>query len=143
MIVADTNIVSEFMKDDPDVNVVSWARSIAPADLTISVVTVEEIERGLRQLPIGRKRGDLEQRWQRILSQFADILAVYDLAAAQATADVIVASRANGRPMSHADAQIAGTCVAGRHVLATRNVSDFEGVRELEILNPFEPDPTA
>lgn len=26
-------------------------------------------------------------------------------------------------------------------VNATRNVSDFEGVRELTILNPFDPDP--
>lgn len=139
MIVADTNVVSEFMKEQPDANVMSWARTIEPAGLTVSVVTVEEIERGLRQLPDRRKRRDLDQRWQRLLSGFADIVAIYDVPAAQATAEVLIEARANGRPMSHADAQIAGTCLAGGHTLVTRNVNDFAGVQGLRVVNPFEP----
>jgi predicted nucleic acid-binding protein len=45
--IADTSVVSEFMQDAPDPVVMAWARAVAPADLTICVVTVEEIERGL------------------------------------------------------------------------------------------------
>ena len=40
MIIADTNVVSEFMKDSPHHGVLAWARTLGPADLTISVVTV-------------------------------------------------------------------------------------------------------
>ncbi len=69
MIIADTNVVSEFMRDDPDPVVIAWARTVAPADLSICVVTVEEIERGLGLLPAGRRRGELEGRWARLVSR--------------------------------------------------------------------------
>lgn len=58
MIIADTNVVSEFMKDVPDPTVLTWAEGIDSASLGITVVTVEEIERGLGQLPQGRRRQD-------------------------------------------------------------------------------------
>ena len=40
MIIADTNVVSEFMRDTPDPVVMAWAGTLAPAELTICVVTV-------------------------------------------------------------------------------------------------------
>jgi predicted nucleic acid-binding protein len=138
VIVADTNVVSEFMKDSPDPTVLAWAQTIGPGDLTICVVTVEEVERGLGRLPGGRRRRSLEQRWGRLLDTFGESVVAYDLAAARATAKVLVAANKGGRPMSLADAQIAGICLAGDHHLATRNVSDFSSTAGLLILNPFE-----
>lgn len=137
MIIADTNVVSEFMKDAPDPAVLAWAQDIDPADLTICVVTVEEIERGLGRLPEGRRRGDLEQRWAALVDSYAEAIADYDLRAARRTARILVAAEASGRPMSLADAQIAGICLAGGHQLATRNVSDFSTSHGLTIINPF------
>ncbi len=139
MIIADTNIVSEFMKDAPDANVLSWARTLGPADLTISVVTVEEIDRGLGRLPKGRRRRDLERRWARLLDTFGDTIAIYDLTAARATARLLVDSLDQGRAMSLADAQIAGMCVANAASLATRNVRDFSHLSDLIVMNPFGP----
>lgn len=137
MIIADTNVVSEFMRDEPDPTVLSWAGSLGPSDLTICVVTVEEIERGISRLPVGRRRRQLEQRWRRLVAAFQEVILVYDVKAAETTAQVIVATEAAGRPMSLADAQIAGICIAGGHELATRNVRDFEAVTDLTVLNPF------
>ncbi len=137
MIIADTNVVSEFMKDSPDRTVLAWAQDIGPADLTICVVTVEEIERGLGRLPEGRRRRDLEQRWNRLVDTFAEAVATYDLPAARQTASILVAAEARGRPMSLADAQIAGICLAGQYSLATRNVSDFSSTTDLSVINPF------
>lgn len=137
MIVADTNVVSEFMRDEPDSAVLSWASSLGPSDLTICVVTVEEIERGIRRLPTGKRRHQLEQRWQRLVAAFHEAIVVYDVEAAEATAAVLVSAEAAGRPMSLADAQIAGICMAGGHQLATRNVRDFEAIVDLRVLNPF------
>lgn len=137
MIVADTNVVSEFMRDEPDPVLLAWAGSLGPSDLTICVVTVEEIGRGVGRLPTGRRRLQLEQRWQRQLAAFQDAILIYDVKAAEVTAQVLVAAEAAGRPMSLADAQIAGICLAGGHELATRNVRDFEVVAALAVANPF------
>lgn len=138
MIIADTNVVSEFMKDSPDRAVLAWAHDIGPADLTICVVTVEEVERGLGSMPAGRRRRALEQRWCRLMDTFAEAVAVYDISAARETANILVAAEASGRPMSLSDVQIAGICLAGNHELATRNVSDFSNTAGLTIINPFE-----
>lgn len=137
MIIADTNVVSEFMRETPDPMVMAWAQDIDPSDLTICVVTVEEIERGLGRLPDGRRRRTLDRRWLNLVAAYADTIEVYDLQAAQHTASIIVAAEAAGRPMSLADAQIAGICRAGDHVLATRNVSDFAETSGLVLINPF------
>lgn len=137
MIVADTNVVSEFMRDEPDPVVLAWASSLGSADLTISVVTVEEIERGLGRLPSGKRRSELQKRWQRQVAIFSEGILVYDVDAAKATAQVLIATQAAGRPMSLADAQIAGICLAGGHELATRNLSDFQSVPELAVVDPF------
>ncbi len=85
MIVADTNVVSEFMRDEPDAGVLSWAGSLGPADLTICVVTVEEIERGVGRLPSGKRRRQLEQRWQGQVAAFREAILLYDMEAATAT----------------------------------------------------------
>jgi predicted nucleic acid-binding protein len=138
LIIADTNVVSEFMRDAPEPVVLAWAQGIAPADLTICVVTVEEIERGLGRLPAGRRRRELEKRWTQLVDTFAESIAVYDLPAARETASVLVAAQDSGRPMSLADAQIAGICLAGGYELATRNVRDFANTPGLTIVNPFQ-----
>lgn len=138
MIIADTNVVSELMRDTPDPTVLDWAHSIDSSDLTICVVTVEEIERGLGRLPEGRRRRDLQQRWARLLDPFVEIVAVYDVLAAQETAAVLVEAEGSGRPMSLADAQIAGICLAGGHDLATRNVKDFSSTAGLTVIDPFD-----
>lgn len=138
MIIADTNVVSELMKDQPDSTVMAWAQGLDAAEVTICVVTVEEIERGLGRLPGGKRRRGLEQRWHQLVAAFSDAIAVYDVGAARATAEILVAAEGNGCPMGLADAQIAGICVSGGYQLASRNVRDFDRVADLSILNPFD-----
>lgn len=137
MIIVDTNVVSEFMKDEPDPAVAAWAQGYGPMELGICVVTVEEVERGLALLPAGRRRRALEARWAELMVAFREVIAVYDLAAAEATARVLVEARSAGAPMGLADAQIAGICLSGGWPLATRNVRDFDGVSGLEVVDPF------
>ena len=139
MILADTNVVSEFMRNSPDRAVVDWASTVEPQGLAISVITVQEIEHGLRQLPEGRRRQDLEKAWARVSDAFAASITSYDRPMAEATAEALVAAQAAGRPMALADAQIAGTCLARGWTLATRNVTDFEALLDLTIVNPFNP----
>lgn len=139
MIIADTNVVSEFMRDRPDEVAVAWAQGIAPDELTICVVTVEEIERGLARLPDGRCRRDLQQRWRELRKAFEDSIVVYDVPAAETTGRLIAAAERFGRPMHLADAQIAGICLATGSTLATRNVKHFAHLDDLAVLDPFNP----
>lgn len=137
MIVADTSVVSEFMKDTPHQAVLAWADGLGPADLTITVVTIEEVERGLGRLPAGRRRRNLEARWGQLVEAFADAVLVYGVPEARQTAQVLAMREAQGRRMSLADAQVAGICVSQRCELATRNVRDFADVPDLVLTNPF------
>ena len=144
MIIADTTIVGEFMRDSPDAIVLTWAESIDPAELANCVVTVQEIERGLGRMPAGKRRASLEQSWQQLIEAFRDTVAVYDVLAARATAQILVDAEAGGHPTSLADAQIAGICVSNRETLATRNVRDFDPVGNLDVVTlPSRACPTA
>lgn len=137
MIVADTNVVSELMKDEPDPRVLAWAATLDQADVTISVVTVQEIERGLTRLPTGRRQRTLTGRWHELLGAYTDTVLVYDVPAARAAAAVLVHREKAGRPISLADAEIAGTCVSRSATLATRNTADFTGIPDLRLVDPF------
>jgi predicted nucleic acid-binding protein len=137
VIIADTNVVSELMRDRPDPEVLAWAGTLDQGDVTISVITVEEVERGLTRLPVGRRRRTLTDRWHQLLDAYADTVLVYDVPAARATAAVLVHREKAGRPIALADAEIAGTCVSQGADLATRNTADFADIPHLVLVDPF------
>ena len=137
MIVADTNVVSELMRDEPDPRVVAWAQSLDHSDVTITVITVEEVERGLARLPAGRRRTALTERWHQLLEAYADAILAYDVPAARATAQALVHREKAGRPISLADAEIAGICLTRGATLATRNTADFAPIPHLTLVDPF------
>ena len=111
-----------------------------PIDATVEAkIELSVIEYGLRGMPAGRRQRHLQQRWAKVLDTFVDQVVFYDVNAAGQTAAVLAAAAATGRPMSLADAQIAGICVAGQYDLATRNVGDFTGGAGLTLINPFAP----
>jgi predicted nucleic acid-binding protein len=55
-----------------------------------------------------------------LLATFADAVAVFALPAAHETAKVLGSAESSGRPMSLADAQIAGICLSRGDELANR-----------------------
>ncbi|MDU0479602.1 type II toxin-antitoxin system VapC family toxin [Staphylococcus chromogenes] len=137
MIIADTSVVSEFMRPNPAAHVVDWASSISAERIGVSAITVQEIETGLMALPESRRKHELFASWSKILAAHAGRVVTYGLEEARATARVISESKDMGRQMSLADAQIAGICMANGYQLATRNVKDFVHVAGLEVVNPF------
>ncbi|PMC74553.1 type II toxin-antitoxin system VapC family toxin [Brachybacterium sp. UMB0905] len=137
MIIADTNVVSEFMRPRPDPAVLHWARSVGTDELHISVITVQEIQYGVESLPAGQRRAQLTRAWERMLDLFERRTLAFDNDSAQYTARILAQARSQGRPMSVLDAQIVGTCVAHGAALATRNTRDFTGVDGLRLIDPF------
>lgn len=137
MIVFDTNVVSELMKAERDPSVERWVKQSDDLDQRITAFTVEEITFGLARLPQGRRRQALMNAWEQLGTTFADAILPYRAEEAEITGILLAATQARGLPLSQPDAQIAGTCLAHGATLVTRNVSDFNHIPELELVNPF------
>ena len=137
MIVLDTNVISEVMKPSPSAFVLDWLNQENSERLYLTSVSLGEIEYGLRILPEGHRRRELQDRFRRfVASAFALRVLGYDEQAAQFYGEVMAARRALGRPMSALDGQIAAIAKAHGAAVATRNIRDFEHCG-VELMDPF------
>lgn len=137
MILLDTNVVSEMMKPEPAVRVVSWMETKSASSLCVCSITQAEIFHGILLLPRGRRRQALEAAALAMFAEdFAERLLVFDSAAAIAYAHITVERRQAGRPIAAFDAQIAAIARAAGAALATRNTADFEHCG-VELINPW------
>jgi toxin FitB len=127
---ADTNVVSELVKKNPDSVVMQWLQSVE--QMTISAVTIEEAHFGLAWQPDTRK-----------LSLFNAIVqslhAVYPITESTAQRAGILRGQfqAQGITRSAPDMLIAATAQEHQLIIATRNVRDFLGCG-VQVVNPFE-----
>ncbi|MBB3979859.1 hypothetical protein GGQ64_005106 [Rhizobium azooxidifex] len=138
MIVLDTNVISELLLPAPEPSVVDWLAEQPSVAIFTTAVTEAEILYGLRLLPDGRRRRELEAAVLPIFAQdLAGRVLPFDRDAADIYASIATDRRRIGRPISQFDAQIAAIALSRGAVLATRNVTDFEDVG-LSIINPWE-----
>lgn len=137
MIILDTNVVSELMRPEPDPTVLAWLHEQPGNDLYTTAITVAEIRYGIARLPDGRRRATLTQAASEVFAAFPDQVLAFDLAAADAYADVVAHRDDLGSPIDGFDAQIAAICRTQAAALATRNTKDFidTGIR---IINPWQ-----
>ena len=138
MILLDTNVVSAAMKPRAPTTVLAWIDRQPTTELYLSTITIAEISFGLYNLPDGRRRRDLEQRFEQVvLEGFEGRVLSFELAAAHAYGEIMGRRKRSGRPMSPLDGQIAAIARVHRMSVATRNGRDFEECG-LEIVDPFE-----
>ena len=108
MIVLDTNVVSEFMRDHPRPEVLAWLDQQLATTLFVTAVTEAEVRSGVALLPRGRRRRGLAAAAERAFGVlFAERILPFDSAPARAYAVIAAGRRAAGRPISQADCQIA------------------------------------
>lgn len=139
MTLLDTNVISAVMSPSPPPKVLDWLNLSESATLFLSSVTLAEIGYGLAVLADGRKKRDLENRFETfVATAFEDRILDFDRAAARLYGGILAHRRALGRPMSMADGQIAAIARSRQLVVATRNLRDFEDCG-LRLVNPFEP----
>ena len=137
MIVLDTNVVSEMMRPSPDSNVVDWVTGQAALNLYLSTVSEAELRYGVEILPTGARRDRLLNEVEGMLREdFAGRVIPFDSAAAQAYAVIAADHRAAGRPINHADCQIAAIARSRGASVATRAIDDFEG-SGMDVINPW------
>ena len=137
MIVLDTNVISELMRSNPEQAVLTWLDARSVNSLFVTTITEAEILTGIALLPDGRRRHGLVEASQSVFAAlFGGRILAFDSNAAHAYAKIFAQRHTSGRPISQADCQIAAIACSRDATIATRNVSDFEGV-EVELINPW------
>ena len=132
----DTTVVSEALRPRPDGRVLAWLRA-NEARAWLSVVTIGEIEAGIRGAPDPRRADSLREWLDEVLiPQFTHRLLPLDLAVARRWGERTAAARANGTPVGAVDALIAATAVHHGMAVATRNGRDFEHLA-IEVVDPW------
>ena len=83
MFVVDTNVISETMRAEPHVSVITWLDARPARDLFVTAVTEAEIRTGVAMLPEGRRRRNLAEAAERVFGKmFAGRVLPFDGAAA-------------------------------------------------------------
>jgi predicted nucleic acid-binding protein len=137
MFLLDTNVVSELRKiPDGKANptLSAWAKQADPKSFFLSVITVMELEIGIRRI----ERRDVAQgsrlrAWmqRRVISEFEGRILPVDLRIAQRCAALHVPN-----PKPERDSLIAATALVHGLTIVTRNVGDFAGT-DVTLLNPW------
>jgi hypothetical protein len=133
----DTNVVSEWLKPQPNRGVVDWLASVAEDETFLSVVTITEVRYGVERMASGNRRKRLDE-WLReeLLPRFEGRIIPVDTTVADACGRLVARSEALGRPIEPRDAFIAATAEVYELTLVTRNASDFQPTLKT-ILTPW------
>src|SRR5271154_1404576 len=127
MIILDTNVFSELMRPTPAPRVVAWVAEQPATELFTTSITEAEIFYGIELLTRGKRREALLAAADAMFAEdLAGRVCGFESDAARAYSRIAARRRALGRPISHADAQIAAIVQVRGATLATRNVTDFE-----------------
>lgn len=133
----DTNVISEWVKPQPNIGVIEWLANIDEDRVFISVVTVTELRYGIERLASGSRRTRLEEWLQHeIPLRFEERILPITHDIADACGKVIAVSASKGRPIEAVDAFILATAQIHHLTVVTRNVSDFHNLIT-PIINPW------
>lgn len=137
MIVLDTNVLSELLKQQPSPRVVGWIAKQVATELFTTVITESEIFLGIELLAAGRRRQSLLHAAEAMFEQdFDGRIFGFESSAARLFATITAQRRALGRPINYADAQIAAITRLRGAKLATRNVADFKDCG-IDLIDPW------
>jgi predicted nucleic acid-binding protein len=137
MIVLDTNVLSELMKPGPARQVLTWVAKQSVRELFTTSITEAEIFYGIEILSKGKRRESLLAAAEILFAQdFAGHVFNFESVAARAYSKIVARRRALGRPIGHADAQIAAIAQVRAAKIATRNIADFDNC-DLIVIDPW------
>lgn len=136
MIILDTNVIAELMREEPDSHVASWIQSIAVTKLALTVIAIAEILRGIERLPKGKRRQKLEQSFKEFIQKgFSGRILPFDEESAYLYGGIATGREKAGLSV---DLMIAAIAKKIQASIATRNIKDFEGCG-LTLINPWQP----
>lgn len=122
MYILDTNVLSAVRRPDRAPQVAAWLRGKAEQDLFLSVITLGEIERGIRQQErrAPALTNDLRSWLDRTVLLFSDRLLAFEAEDARIWGRLSAEIGHNG-----ADLMIAASALRHGAIVVTGNISDF------------------
>lgn len=137
MLILDTNVISELMRDVPNHAVIAWLDRQDRQAVWTTAITVMELHHGILSLPPGRRRSLLRDALARLATEkIGDRVAPFDDAAAKATAIIAAERRRLGRQGELRDTMIAGIAAVTGASLATRNTRHFDDLT-IDLIDPW------
>ena len=133
MYILDTNVISAVRRPDRAPQVAAWLRGKAERDLFLSVITLGEVERGIRQQEVRDPAfaSDLRIWLDRTVLLFSDRLLAFE------AEDARIWGRLSAEiGHSGADLMIAATALRHGAIIVTGNFSDFAPTGAA-VENPF------
>lgn len=138
MILLDTNVVSEPLRQAPEARVIEWIDAQPLETLYLSAITVAELRAGVALLSAGKRRAGLHENLEkRVLPLFAGRVLPFDLACTQAYAELMAKARTAGLAIATADGYIAAIAAANGFAVASRDTSPFEAAGAA-VINPWQ-----
>ena len=133
MILLDTDVLSALRRSERDANLEAWFKMQRESDLFLSVVTVGEIERGIRRQQASNPEfaRTLATWLDSVTTIYGERILTFDLAAARRWGQL--SARIGS---SSPDLMIAATALEHGLTVATRNISDFEPT-DVATVDPF------
>ena len=127
MYLLDTNIISYWMRGDPQL--INKIKSHSPSNLSLSTITLAEIYYGIEKSPIKKKERRL--KIEHIKSEL-DIYAFNEQAAVKYGA-IRAALEKRGKPINERDTQIASIALANSLCIVTHNTKEFSRIPKLTV----------
>lgn len=134
-VLLDTNVVSEWVKPEPDANVIEWFATLDEEVTFLSVVTLGEIRSGIERIDRGRCRTQLEV-WLRhdLTDRFDGRVLSIDQTIALEWGALTRHARRSGIAIGTVNTLLAATARIHGLAIATRNSRHFTGL-SLHLIN--------
>lgn len=125
----DTCVVSDFVKGEE--STLKKLKSISPADIFISSLTVMELKYGLAINP------QRAVKIQPLIETFLNSITILTFGSKEAEQSAEIRSflKISGSPIGAYDVLIAATAITHNHIIVTSNVREFQRVPHLQIEN--------
>jgi toxin FitB len=137
MIVFDTNLVSEIVKQDCDQRVSHWLSQLDSNETCTTAINLAELLAGIAILSDGKRKANLISKTEALLlTVFHDRVLPFDAKCAIAFATITADMRLRRRAISFPDCQIAAIALVHQCVIATRDVQPFVDAG-VDVINPW------
>ena len=137
MILLDTNVLSELARIRSHEVMADWIAQKPISSLFTTTITQAEMLLGVALVPSGKRKAGLAEAVAALFdTDMAFRVLPFDGSAARDFAAIVSHRRKMGRPINHADAQIAAIARSRGAIVATRNTTDFAACG-VELVDPF------
>jgi len=138
MILLDTNVISEPLRRAPEARVINWLDAQSLETLYLSAITVAELRFGVANLPVGKRRDELQTSLEnQIFPLFSGRVRPFDMDCTTAYAELMAKAKSAGLAIAAAGGYIAAIAATNRFSVATRDLSPFQAA-DVNVINPWE-----